>query len=102
MHTLKSLKPAHRTIILDHLDAKSQRSIYDAIHKVITSRQVSNTHKNRLKRILAPHAADLRYLTDKHKQFNGKKKKLVQMGGQLGAILAAAIPVLLDLLMTTK
>ena len=99
MHTLRTLKPAQRIILLEHLDTKSQAALYSALRKVINSKTTPIAHREKLKRILAPHKKSLRYLVDAKKPLRLKKKKLVQMGGQLGAVLGVAIPVLLDLLM---
>ena len=102
LHTLKTLKPAQRIILLDRLDKSSQTALYSALRKVITARATPLKHRTKLKRILAPHKTSLRYLIDAKKPLRLKKKKLVQMGGQFGAVLAAAIPVLLDLLIPRR
>ncbi len=100
LEVLRKMKPAHRVIVLAHLNDATRDDIYATVAKVLTSRSISESEKVRLRRKLGPHKQLLRYLADGNKRKNKRKKKdvLMQVGaGPMGHVLSAAVPMMLDL-----
>jgi len=97
LQTIKDFKPKQRrSILLDHLDDEACETIYEAVANVLKNERVDPKTRSRLKKKLAPHKKDLRYLASFNKKPTLKKKKLVKMGGfPLSAILNAAIPLMM-------
>jgi len=98
LQTIKDFKPKQRrSILLNHLDDEACETIYEAVANVLKNERVDPKTRLRLKKKLAAHKNDLRYLASPSKKPALKKKKLAKMGGfPLTAILSAAIPLLLS------
>lgn len=99
LQTMKEMRPAHRTIMLNHLDDESAENICEAAANVLRNDNLTQKQKTRLRRYLNPHKSTLRYITKKQVSIKNKKKKLSQIGGNpLSFILSTAIPLLLSVL----
>jgi len=98
LQTIKDFKPKQRrSILLNHLDDEACETIYEAVANVLKNERVDPKTRLRLKKKLAPHKKDLRYLASSGKKLALKKRKLAKMGGfPLTAILNAAIPLMLS------
>lgn len=99
LDTLKKVSSKQRPILLSHFDDASCSAIYETVHNVIHNPKVNSKCQKRLKKSLYPYKKDLRYLANKKHSNKSKKKRLIRMGGfPIGAVLSAAIPLLLNLL----
>lgn len=97
LHSLNSLKPDQRMIILAHLDAKTKNDLYQVIRHVLRSKKLPDGSIRYLRTKLHPFKETLRHLADEKQPRALKAKSLVQVGGgPLGHILPIAIPLLLD------
>lgn len=98
LHVLKSIKPAHRIIILAHLDDKTRDALYATIMRVLQSSKVPLETRLKLKSQLKKYQKDLRYLADRSKSDRVKKRKLVALGGSpMRQVLNTAIPLLMNM-----
>lgn len=103
LQTVKELRPAHRAIILAHLDDSSCEALYEAVYNVLRNPRLSVSQRIQLKKVLQPHKACLRSLVNKKASTKTKRKKLYEVGGfPLTTILATAIPLLIDILRGKK
>lgn len=103
LQTLKDTKPGQRGLLLGHLDNPTTENLCEAVCNVLRNNSVPGKQQNKLRRALAPHKLTLRGIADKKKSVKSRKKKLVQLGGfPFTAILSAAIPLLMNLLMPPK
>lgn len=99
LQALKGLRPAHRTVLLSHLDENSCETLYETISNVLCNTNITSSQRRRLKKQLTPHKDTLRFLSCKRKSPQAKKKRLTQMGGfPITTILSTAIPLLTSLI----
>ena len=97
LQTLKELNQRQRCIVLSHLNDGSCESVCEAISNVVKNPKIKSSGK--LKRQLNPHKKALRFIANKRATVKQRRKKLVQLGGNpIAAILATAVPFLLNLL----
>lgn len=103
LQSLKKASPKYRPILLSHMDGPSCNAMYETIHNVLTNPRVPVGQRKKLRKMLFPYKNELRYLAT---QLNSetKKRKLIQMGGTIpfGSILSTAIPLLLNVLRSSK
>ena len=86
--------PGLKKVILSKASDDLVRCICDISHKVLSgTAEISRPHKKRL----AKHKNSLRKLVDRKLSLS-RKKKIIQKGGFLGALLSAAIPAITGLL----
>ena len=97
LHTLRTLTPQQRVIILAHLDDVSRDQVCEAITNVLTSEKLPMKEKLRLRSELMEYKDHLRCLTNRKKSSRAAKKKvLLQMGGgPMSRVLTATCPHLL-------
>jgi len=87
-------KPGLRKAIITNVDEQLIRCICDCALNVLHGRvPISQQHKN----CLSKHKQSLRKLVDR-KNFLKKKRKVIQVGGFLGALLSAVIPTVASLI----
>ena len=98
---IKDLKPEKRAIILASLNNNSCSALIKCIKKVLQNKKFKSGARARIKKLLLPQKQILRQLITS-KKIKQKKELLPQVGGSLGFILAAAIPLLLDLARAKK
>jgi hypothetical protein len=100
LETLQDIKPSEkRSILLSHLNDETCEAIYETIKHVLYKQDLDPPIKSKLKELLTNHEKPLLYLSKNDKKPALKKKQLVKMGGfPLAAILAVAIPLLMDLI----
>lgn len=97
LHTLKSLKPEQRIIVLAHLNDETKDVLYQTIMWVLRGDKLPPGSRKYLQKKLLPFKKDLRYLGTAEKSPRVKQKKLMQVGGgPLKHVLSIAIPLLLD------
>ena len=98
LEVLKQLRPDRRVIILQHFDDRTRDQIYEAIMHTLSSEKVPFRKRLFLRSKLLPYKNELRFLADKKRSAECKKKKLAQVGGgAMNYILRAAVPLLLNL-----
>lgn len=102
--TLQDIKPRkNRSILLSHLDDEACQALYETIFNVLYSDKLHPSVRQKLKRILKHYKKPIEYLGNKRHKASLKRKRLVAMGGfPLTAILSAAVPLLIDLLLPKK
>jgi len=101
--TLKSVRPAQRTIMLSHLDNPSCEIVCQAIGNALHNTVISPVERTDLKNSCAQYKTLLRYLSRPSGSIEWKKKKLPQLGGQpLEMILSSVIPLLMRRLTKQK
>jgi glycosylphosphatidylinositol transamidase (GPIT) subunit GPI8 len=93
LKVLKKIKGSDRQIILQHLDEEACESVRNCIYNALYNSDIGNTKILRKK--LMSNQKELKDLAIKKKFSKRRRNQLVQVGGfPLGAILAAAIPIL--------
>ena len=91
---LQKVPPGLKKVILSKASDDLVRCICDISHNVLSgTAEISRPHKKRL----AKHKNSLRKLADRKLPLS-RKKKIIQKGGFLGALLSAAIPAITGLL----
>ena len=94
LRALHKLKGPELNNVIPYLNANGTKSIYECVHNVLHNPKIQQ--KAKLRKLLSPHKADIRYLADPRHSDTGKRQKLAKVGGFLPAILGAALPVLID------
>ena len=96
LHTLKTIRPSQRAIILPHLDLAAFEKIFHAIITLLKSPRLSRIRQVELMKHLAPHKASLRFIANKAHPKKLRRHKIKQMGGGvMDTILENAIPLML-------
>ena len=99
LQAIKNLNPAHRSVLMNHLDDDSWDLLFQTVSNVISNPLIPGKRKLHLKRQLSRYKAPLRHIANKNASKSSRKKKMLQMGGNpLALILSTAIPLLLDIL----
>jgi hypothetical protein len=102
LKTLQGVKTSdNRSILLSHLDDEACEALYETIYNVIANDKLGPKERKKLRKALWAHQEPIHFLTKNGKKFTRKlkRKKLASMGGNpLGVILAAAIPLITNLL----
>ncbi len=97
LEALRTMKPAHRIIVLSHLSSTAQDHLYATIAKVLTSKRVPDKKRGQLKKKLEPYKKLLRKLADRSSSVRTKKRLLPQIGaGPLTHVLSTAVPLILQ------
>lgn len=98
LQVLKQMKASDRIILLSHLDDYSKDAIQKTISHVLTSDAVPRRKRKLLIDKLAPYKKRIMYLNSPRASSVGKRKTVVQLGGDpLGYVLNAALPLFVNL-----
>ena len=98
LSVLSDLSPKQRSIIVGHLDAPSCKVICEVVAGLATSRNLTARQKSKLKKLYAVHKKCFQDVKKKKCSARVRRKRLGEVGGfPLGAILATAVPLLVQL-----
>lgn len=100
LETLQDVKCGqNRSILLSHLNDEACQTLYQTIANILASDRLHPTVKEKLKNLLRDHKDSFLNIVDEEKSSALKKKELMKIGGfPLSAVLAAAVPLMLDLI----
>lgn len=101
LQTLMGMTPAQRTVVVAHLDTKSQDMLIDTIDYVLRMgrQKLPKDKAAELSEVLSEHKDDLRYVCDRKRPIKSRRKRMQQIGGfPIGLVLSTALPLLLNLL----
>jgi hypothetical protein len=97
LNVLKSLRSDKLVVLLPHLDDTIQSVLCECIRNCLHNKKISQRKRQQLKKKLATHKHICRYLSG-CTSIKKQKKLLPQVGGGLGLILGAALPLLANFL----
>ena len=93
MSILKRSRPYERKVLLRHLDQPSVDSVGQFVYNALyTDLGLSRAAKRKLRSELQHSKRDLRFVADKSKRWDYRRRKLVQSGGAIGLILSSVRP----------
>ena len=99
LSVLSELGPKQRSIIVGHLDGPSCKVISKVVVGLANSRNLTAKQKSKLKRLYAVHKKCFQDVKTDKTSARLRRKRLGKVGGfPLGAILATAVPLLVQLL----
>ena len=102
LKVLQKLNGGDFNIISQYLDEQAYNILSECIHNSICSQSIDVKTRDKLKKALWSKKTKIRYLADKSKPYNRKKKIIPQIGGNIGLIIASVLPMIYNFLKSKK
>jgi hypothetical protein len=101
LRSIATAKPHVRQAMLYHLDPNGVRAVSDIVLRGLSSRRYKKK-VDPIKESLQPDSRRLKYICRKKCCERKRKEKIVQSGGSISLILAAVLPLLVNLIFGKK
>jgi hypothetical protein len=95
---IKELQPKYQKILIPHLKDDVHDILCESIYNCLHSNKLSRQKRKLLKRALMSKKEKLRLLSNKRTSQQKRGQALTQLGGSLGLILSAVLPIVTDLI----
>lgn len=102
LNALKKLGPSDFGAVSQYLDKEAYAILSECIHNSICSQTIDSKTREKLKKNLWSKKNAIRYLADKSKSYQRKKKLMPQIGGSIGLIIASVLPLVYNFLKSKK
>lgn len=97
LKVIDKLSPADQAILLEHLDDSSSSCIMACVLNGLKNPSISSDQRRILRNGWKANEKEIRYIANEKKPFKGRKKKLKQVGGSIGFLISALLPILTSL-----
>lgn len=98
LKALHKLKSDEFGVVTSYLSDEGTQELSACVRNSICSELIPEKHRNKLKQQLWANRKDIRYISKKCNSVEKRKKKLPKIGGNIGLIISAVLPILMNIL----